>query len=104
MILKSYLRPLKEKKINYLILGCTHYPILSKEIKSIMGKSCEVLDAPKLIAKKLADYLAKHPEMEKEISKNKKIIFYTTDDENKFKKLGEKILGQKITEVKRVNL
>jgi glutamate racemase len=104
MILKYYLRPLKEKKINYLILGCTHYPILVKEIKSIMGKRCQVFDAPKFVVEKLADYLDRHPEIEKRISKKGKRIFYTTDDVDKFKELGEKFLGQKIVKVEKVNL
>lgn len=104
MILKYYLHSLKDKKINYLILGCTHYPILFKEIKSIMGKSCQVFDSPRFVSEKLADYLDRHPEIEKKISKNKKRVFYTTDDANKFKELGEKFLGQKIEEAEKVNL
>jgi len=104
MILKYYLRPLKEKKVNYLILGCTHYPILLKEIKGIMGKHCQIFDSPKFVAEKLADYLDRHPEIEGKIPKKSKRIFYTTDDADKFKELGEKFLGQKIAEVEKVNL
>ncbi|MFA4941926.1 MAG: glutamate racemase [Patescibacteria group bacterium] len=104
MILKYYLRPLKEKKINYLILGCTHYPALVKEIKNVMGKRCQIFDSPKFVAEKLVDYLSRHPEIEKNISKNKKRVFYTTDDAGRFREFGEKFLGQKITEIERISL
>lgn len=103
-ILKKYLRPLKEKKIDALILGCTHYPILAKEIKQIMGKRVKVLDTPKIVAEKLADYLKKHPEIERKLSKNGKRLFYTTDSVARFKEMGEKFLGREIGDVKRIEL
>lgn len=104
MILKYYLRPLKMKKINYLILGCTHYPIFLKQIKKIMGRQCQIFDSPRSVAEKLADYLERHPEIETKIFKNKKRIFCTTDRAEKFKELGEKFLGQKIERVEKISL
>jgi len=104
MILKYYLRPLKLKKIDYLILGCTHYSIIFKEIEKIMSKRCQVFDSPKFVAEKLGDYLERHPEIERKISRNKKRIFYTTDDINRFKDLGEKFLGQKMEPIEKVSL
>lgn len=104
MILKNYLRPLKQKKVKILILGCTHYPILLKSIREIMGRQCEVLNSPKFVAAKLIDYLRRHPEIEKNILKNKKRIYYTTDNPSRFKLLGEKYLKRKIKEVKKIKL
>ena len=101
MILKKYLRPLKQKGINALILGCTHYPFMIEDIKRIMGKRVLVLDSPKIVAEKLEDYLKRHPEIEKNISKNKKRIFYTTDDPGIFKSFGKKFLGTEINDVKK---
>lgn len=104
MILKYYLRPLKNKKINVLVLGCTHYPILLKSIQAIMGKQCQVLDLSQFVACKLVDYLNRHPEIEAKISKKGKRIFYTTDDIKRFKQLGEKFLGEKIKKVEKIEL
>ncbi|MDD5071674.1 MAG: glutamate racemase [Patescibacteria group bacterium] len=104
MILRHYLRPLKLKKIDYLILGCTHYPILFQDIKKAMGKRCLVFDSPKFVAEKLEDYLKRHPEIEGKIGRNKKRIFYTTDDPQRFKDLGEKFLGQEMKKIEKVNL
>jgi len=63
MLLRNYLRPLKTKKIDTLILGCTHYPMLYKQIQSIVGKSIKVLDSGKIVAESLKDYLSRHPEI-----------------------------------------
>lgn len=104
MILKEYLKPLKAKKVDSLILGCTHYPILTKAIKEIMGDKCKVLNSPKIVAERLKDYLLRHSDLEKKLSKQSKRFFYTTDEEEKFKKLGERYLGQKIEEVKKIEL
>jgi glutamate racemase len=104
MILRHYLRPLKLKKIDCLILGCTHYSILFKEIEKVMGGRCQVFDSPKFVAEKLVNYLERHPEIERKISREKKRIFYTTDDVDRFKDLGEKFLGQKMETIEKVSL
>ncbi len=104
MILKKYLRPLKAKKIDTLILGCTHYPFLYKDIVRIMGKNCQVLDAPKIIADKLADYLKRHPEIEEKLSKKQKKFFYTTDDPARFKQFSAKFLNNSVNEVEKIEL
>lgn len=104
MILRKYLRPLKEKKIDSLILGCTHYPILIKEIKAVLGRQIKVFDSPKIIAEKLADYLKRHPEIESKLKKNGSRIFFTTDDTGKFKNSGKKFLGEEIEEIKKIEL
>ncbi|MFH1175626.1 MAG: glutamate racemase [bacterium] len=93
MILRKYLRPLKLAKIDTLILGCTHYPVLYKQIQGIMGKDCRVLNSGEIVAKSLADYLSRHSEMEIRLSKNGKIRFLTTDNAEKFNELGGKYFG-----------
>ena len=104
MILKKYLRPLKEKRIDTLILGCTHYPFLIDDIKQIMGKNCQVLDSPKIVADKLKDYLSHHPKIESKLSKNKKRVYCTTDDPQKFKRFSEEFFGERVERVERVEL
>ena len=104
MILKKYLRPFKSEKIDTLILGCTHYPFLKKDITRIMGKNCNVLDAPGIVADKLIDYLKRHPEIEDRLLKKGDQAFYTTDDSDRFQAFGENFLGRKISEVKSISL
>lgn len=104
MILKKYLRPLKAKQINTLILGCTHYPLMIKDISRLMGKRVKIINPARVAAEKLADYLKRHQEIESKLGKNKKLIFYTTDEVNKFKQLGRKFLARDIKETKKIVL
>lgn len=104
MILKKYLRSFKNNKIDYLILGCTHYLILIKDIKKNMGKNCQIDDPGEIVSRSLADYLERHNELGLEKSKEKKRLFFTTDDEEKFKQLGEEFLGEGMKDIIRVEL
>lgn len=99
MILKKYLRPLKTKRIDSLILGCTHYPFLYGEIKKIMGQRISVPDPGRVIAQSLSAYLKRHAELglRPEAKPNRK--YYTTDDPALFVGLGEKFLGRKMPAV-----
>jgi glutamate racemase len=100
-ILKKYLRHLKDRKMDTLILGCTHYPFLQKDIERIMGKNCKVLNGPEIVADKLEDYLHRHPELESRLTRNGEVTYFTTNDPARFKLFGEKFLGQRIREVEK---
>ncbi len=109
-ILKKYLKPLKSCNIDTLVLGCTHYPLMIKEIKCIMGPKVKILSSGEITAKSLKDYLARHPEIESKLSKNPTRIhpaptcFLTTDDPAKFKSFTEKHFGMKIKMPEKVEL
>ncbi len=79
MILKKYLRTLKQKQVNVLILGCTHYPLIKNMIAQIMGKRVRLIDPGPVVAHSLKNYLSRHHEHESLLLKNKLIYFYTTD-------------------------
>lgn len=92
-ILKEYLKPFKNK-IDTLILGCTHYPILKKEIQKIVGNKVKVIAQNDLIGTKLKDYLARHPEIEKILSKKSKNKFFVTDTTSTMQKNVKKWFGK----------
>jgi len=96
MIVKKCLRPLKDRQIDTLILGCTHYPLLMKEFVRLAGKRVNVLDAPKIVAEKLVDYLKRHSEIESKLKKDGQARYLTTDSANKFETLGGRFMGNKI--------
>ncbi|MBU1019133.1 MAG: glutamate racemase [Patescibacteria group bacterium] len=98
MILKKYLRPIKNHGIDTLILGCTHYPLMMEDFKKYMGKNVELIGDGELLAESLADYLERHPEIEKRLGREGKRVYMTTDDADKFKKMGQKFLGRDIAE------
>ena len=96
ILLKKYLKPLIDKKIDTLILGCTHYGILESKIKKIAGKGIAVISEEKIVAKKLKDYLLRHPEIESILAKKGMRDFYSTDLTVRFNVLGSKFFGKKI--------
>ena len=95
-IVRGYVRPLKQQKIDTLILGCTHYPFLWKQFQQISGKNIKVLNSPEIVAEKLADYLKRHPEVEKKLVKNGNHHFFVTDVTVNFQEIAERFLGHKI--------
>lgn len=103
-ILDSYLKPLKAKNLDALILGCTHYPFLLTEAKKIMGEKCFVPNTGEIISQSLKKYLTKHPELNLNGNKKPTVKFYTTDDIKQFKALGEKFLGRKINRIEKIAL
>jgi len=96
LALAKYLKPLLQKNIDILVLGCTHYGILEKKIKQIVGLNVAVVSEGKVVAKKLADYLSRHPAIEQQLSRKGQAEFLTTDLTDKFQKLGSQFFGSNI--------
>ncbi len=96
-VLKNYLNPLIKKDIDTLILGCTHYGLLKKKIKKIVGEKINVITEGEIVAEKLNDYLKRHQEIEKNLSRNSTIRFLTTDLTDRFKILGSQFFGKEIS-------
>ncbi|MDD4902203.1 MAG: glutamate racemase [Patescibacteria group bacterium] len=102
--LEKYLAPLKKSKIDLLVLGCTHYPFLEKQICQLMGKHCKIYNSGEIVAKSLKEYLTKHKELAIGRRTKPKLIFYTTGGVQTFKILGDRFLGKKIEHISRIAL
>ncbi|WP_286262266.1 glutamate racemase [Thalassotalea atypica] len=59
-LLKRYLSPLLEKNIDKLVLGCTHYPFVSEQIKQILGDKVSLLETALPVTQELTRQLNKH--------------------------------------------
>jgi len=95
-ILEKYLKPLLAKKIDMLILGCTHFGYFKKQIRQIINPDILLVSADVTVPVRLEDYLKRHSELGIRPKKKPKRFFYTTDQTDRFKLLGGKLLGQKI--------
>lgn len=62
MILRRYLHPLKNRQIDTLVLGCTHYPLLKQLIQPRIGRRVRLVDSSEAVARSLRKYLQEHPE------------------------------------------
>lgn len=65
--------------IDTLLLACTHYPLLMDKIRQFAPQEIAIVSQGEIVAKSLADYLSKHPQLAEKCSKNGRISFYTTD-------------------------
>lgn len=74
----------KSKDIDTILLACTHYPLLMEKIKQFAPPGCTIIPQGNIVADSLADYLGRHPEMEKRCSKGSSLQFYTTDSAEDF--------------------
>ncbi|MDD5449979.1 MAG: glutamate racemase [Candidatus Omnitrophica bacterium] len=96
----KYLKSLKEKKVDTLILGCTHYPLLKGVIKDIMGDGVTLVDSAKRVTAHVKDVLIQK-DLLSENKKKGECRFYVSDEPARFAKIGERFLGQKIRFVKK---
>ena len=100
-VLRKYLLPLKRKKIDVLVLACTHYPFLKKQIQNIIGLEVKIIDSGKAIAKQVKRVLEEN-NLSSDQRKAKK-QFFTTGDPKEFQIIANKFLGFPI-KVNTVNL
>ncbi len=94
----KYLKELlkKDNQIDTLLLGCTHYPLLIDKIKKYLPSTISVVTQGDIVASSLSNYLQRHSEIEKIISKNNTKRFFTTDETSDFDIHGELFFGTEI--------
>jgi len=102
---KKYLSELlkKDKEIDTIVLGCTHYPLLLPKIKQFTPNEMHIIPQGEIVAASLQNYLHRHPEMEERITQNGSCKFFTTESVARFKKSASLFLHTEV-EVERVFL
>lgn len=100
-VLRRYLEPLKEKEIDTLILGCTHYPLLKEAISDIMGQDVELIDTGLETAKAAVGIVAAKGQE----GGQGKCSFYISDKVDRFREIAEMLLGYSIDhDIKKVDI
>ena len=94
----------KDPKIDTLILGCTHYPLLMKKIRQFTPSHIRIVPQGEYVASSLQDYLKRHPEMDIRCTKGGTCRFLTTESTAKFEESASIFLRQDKMEVKSITL
>jgi glutamate racemase len=82
--------------IGALLLACTHYPLLYPRIRALVPPQVDILVQGDIVAPRLVDYLARHPEIESALSRGGTQRFLTTDRTEGFDRLSEAFLGHPV--------
>jgi glutamate racemase len=100
LTVKNYLGSLKQSGIDTLILGCTHYPLLKKAIRKFMGRGVVLVDSAEEVATEVA-MLLKHHSLARKNGKGSH-GFFVTDAPERFIKVGQRFLGEKVESAVRI--
>ncbi len=102
LTLKKYLKPLMEARVDTIILGCTHYPLLEPVIRRIVGPDVTLIDSGKETAKAVQQILKDHQLLNPD-SKKGEDQYFVSDSPEAFAKVGSLFLGKPLPGVKRVD-
>ena len=86
----------KDKEIDSIILGCTHYPIIKDYIESVVPKGIKVISQGAIVASKTKEYLIKHKSLEAKCSKNGIVRYLTTENVPDFDKQASLFLREEV--------
>jgi glutamate racemase len=83
---KKYLDEIltKDPQIDTLVLGCTHYPLLEAKIKKHIPSNIKLFSQGERVAESLKDYLSRHAEIDRKLTKQGSSRFMTTESAEKF--------------------
>ena len=101
-IAKIYLKPLLTKKIDTLILGCTHYPMLRESIQAVVGNKIRLVDSISPTVHRLQQTLERKELIRPAASHKGDLRIFVSDRPGNFIRLGEKFLGEKLDRVELV--
>ena len=86
----------KGPEIDTIVLACTHYPILYPKIRDAVPEHIKIVTQGEIVARSLADYMKRHPEMECRCSKGGTCRYLTTEDPDKFTDLARIFLQEPV--------
>ena len=86
----------QSSEIDVIVLACTHYPLLIDKIRKYTPQKIQILSQGAIVARSLAGYLRRHPEMDSQLGKNNARIFQTTDSPELFDRYAAIFFGQEI--------
>ena len=83
--------------IDTVLLACTHYPLLEPKIKGFLPEHIKLVLQGEIVAKSLADYLKRHPEIDRLCTKTGRKEFYTTEAPEGFNVKAKIFLGEEVS-------
>lgn len=101
-VAEGYLQPLKDARIDTLVLGCTHYPLLSGAIQYIMGRKVTLVSSAEETAYDVYRKLVKHKLQRQSTDAPRYVFEATGDSQSDFLSLARRFLGPEVSTVELV--
>ena len=98
-VAQEYLAPLRDADVDTLVLGCTHYPLLTGVIQWVMGDDVMLVSSAEETAKDVYRTLAAHDLLREPGLPEPEHRFLATGDPEAFATMGRRFLGPEVREV-----
>ena len=102
LIALEYLQPLMKEQIDTLVLGCTHYPLLRKVLRQVLGDAVALVDSAEETAKSVQQLFQQRGLANPENCGQR--TFFVTDVPTRFERVGSAFLGKKLGQVEQVQI
>jgi len=103
LVAKEYVRPLLKNRVDTIVLGCTHYPLIKSIIQKAAGKKVKLIDSAQAVTVEVYQTLAKLGLENKNNGKGK-YQYFVSDIPQKFAEVACRFLGRSIKPVRKINL
>ncbi|MEN9343787.1 MAG: hypothetical protein RLZZ453_574 [Chlamydiota bacterium] len=94
-VIGEYLLPLKRHVLDGLLLGCTHYPLLTPAIRRIVGPDMMLIDPAAACARRVKKLLEEQGLLNQQLEQGR-TTFFSTDDPEQFRRIGQSFLKNEI--------
>jgi len=101
---RDYLDPLKREHIDTLVLGCTHFPLLSAAIQQVVGPNVKLISSAEETAREVADTLVARGHRVHGSTAGLRHEFVTTGDATEFARQGSRVLGFEARDVRGIDV
>ena len=98
---ETYLAPIKNADVDTLVLGCTHYPLLTGALSYVMGENVTLVSSAEETAKDVYRTLVAHNLLRTDSAKPS-LRFQATGDAESFAKLARRFLGPEVQSVEQI--
>lgn len=103
IIAKEYLDPLLKNEVDTLVLGCTHYPMLSQSIQEVVGKEVTLVNPAQEAARRMEELLKEKNQLNK-TDKVATYEFYVSDHTDKFQQMAKEFLNAVNPQVQKIDI
>ena len=102
MTVQKYMAPLIKNRIDTLILGCTHFPVIKNLIRQVVGPDIQLIDSGEETALVVRDMI-RRLKIERPSKSAGSVQFYVSDIPKKFDEVGTRFLGHPLVNAQRVD-